>query len=125
MRPCGHAQLLRDGRFVIALGAGNRLVLLVLEALALHVVVAVAGLAAQTRILAQAIARLALEVLRLQNLARRLVLELVIFAEECVAKAAPKHSATVVPHTSLTLHADGVLQSKRSCNNTVDQQVGK
>lgn len=110
VRPGGHAQVLGHRRLVVALGTRDRLVLLVLESLALHMLVAVAGLATETRVLTQAIARETLEVLRLQDLARGLVLKLVVFAEECIAEAAPEHPPSVIPNATFAFHANGVLE---------------
>lgn len=54
----GHAEVLGLGRFEAALGTRHGLAALVFEALAPHVVLAVARLAAQTRVLAVTTARL-------------------------------------------------------------------
>lgn len=54
----GHAEILGLRGLVATLGAGDAFVLLVLEALPAHVVLTVTRLAAQTRVLAQLVARL-------------------------------------------------------------------
>lgn len=107
-----HAQVFRDRRIVIALGARNGLVLLVLEPFTFHVIFAVTGLAAQARVLSQSIARLALEVLRLQHLTRRLVLELVVLAEVAVAEATLEHPSAMVPDSTFAFLADSILKGE-------------
>lgn len=115
MRPLTrHAQILRLRRVIIALRTRYRLVLLVLEALALHVVLAIARLAAQARVLPHLVARLALVALRLQHLARRLVLELIVLAQERLTEAAPEYPAAVLPDAALAFHAGRLLQRTRA-----------
>lgn len=105
-----HAKILRLARLVVTLRARDRFVLVVLEPFPPDVIVAVAGLAPQARVLAQLVARLALVRFRLQHLARCLMLELVVLAQEVVAEAALKHPPTVVPHAPLALDAHRVHQ---------------
>lgn len=73
-------------------------------------VLAVARLTAQTRVLSQPVARLALVRFRLQHLAGRLVLELIVLAQEVVAEAALVHAATVIPNATFTFDANGIHQ---------------
>ena len=68
-------------------------VLLVLDPLPPHVILAEADLAAEARVLAEPVAALALEVLGLHHLAAGLVLELVILAQELEAETAGEYSA--------------------------------
>lgn len=110
VRPGGHAQVLCDRSLVIALGTRNGLILLILESLTLHVVIAEAHLTAQTRVLAQLIAGFALIALGLQHLTRSLVFELVIFTEERIAEATLEHATTMVPYATLALHTDRILE---------------
>lgn len=93
-----------------ALGAGRRPPAVAAGASPAHVLVAEARLAAQARVLPEAVARLALVGLRLEHLARGLVLELVVLAEEAAAEAAAEHAAAVLPHAALALEARRVGQ---------------
>ncbi len=99
-------------------------------------ILAEAGLAPEARVLAQAVARLALESLGLndlrtsscimkhhvnkpawnRHLTRGLMLELVVLAEHVVAVAAAEDPAAVLPHAALALDADGVLRSGKVRN---------
>lgn len=97
VRARGHAEVGRDVRGEGAARAGRRAARRP-HAAPPHVLVAEARLAAQARVLAQPVARLALVRLRLQHLARRLVLELVVLAQEPGAEAAPEHAPAVLPH---------------------------
>lgn len=105
-----HAELLGFVCFKAALGARHRLAPLVLEALPPDVVLAVARLAAQTRVLAVLVARLAFVRLGFEHLARGLVLELVVLAQVAGAERAPEDSASVIPNGSLAFDADGLLE---------------
>ena len=100
VRPGGHGQPLGLLGVESALGTRHGLVLVVLEPFPPHVVIAVARLASQTRVLAVLVARLALERLRLDDLTGSLVLKLVVFAEEVVAKGALEDATPVIPHFS-------------------------
>lgn len=123
----GHAEVGGELRGVAALGAGRRAAPVGLHAAAPHVLVAEARLAAQARVLPQPVARLTcnqphgpftahiytyasagtvfiwgssltLVVFRLEHLARGLMLELVVLAEESATEAALEHATTVLPH---------------------------
>lgn len=73
-------------------------------------VLAVAGLATQTRVLSELIAGLTLVRLGFQHLARGLVLELVVLAEKVIAKAALVHTAAVIPNTTFAFDTEGIHQ---------------
>lgn len=110
VRARGHAEVGRELRGVGAARARRRAAPLGPHAAPPHVLVAEARLAAQARVLPESVARLALVRLRLQHLARRLVLELVVLAQESRAEAAPEHAPAVLPHTC----------DRRLCNHLLD-----
>lgn len=72
-------------------------------------VITIASLTTQTRILSVAIARLAFVVLGLQHLARCLMLELVVLAQEPGAKRTIENAATVLVHRSFAFDANRIL----------------
>jgi len=104
----GHGHGLRLDRLVATLGAGQGLVLLVLDPLPPDVILTEADLAPEAGVLAVSVAALALEVLRFHDLAAGLVLELVVLAEELEAEAAGEAAAAVVPDSPLALDTLGV-----------------
>merc|ERR1719457_154708 len=81
-----HRHRLRFPQLVLAFRAWVGLVLLVSEPLSLDVIVAEAYFALHASVLTQPVARYALVILRVQLLARCLVLELVVFTEKLVAE---------------------------------------
>ena len=108
MRLTRHAKILSLASFIVALRAWNCFVLLVLEALPSYMILAVTGLASETRILPKLITRLAFIRLTFENLARALVLKLVIFTKEIITERAFKHSPSMIPNTSFALNANCV-----------------
>jgi len=105
-----HRHRLRLPQLVLAFGAWVGLVLLVGEALSLDVIVAEAYFALHASVLTQPVARYALVIFSVQLLARCLVLELVVFAEELVAEGALVNPPSVRPNVPLALNAHGVQQ---------------
>lgn len=73
-------------------------------------VITVASLAPQTRMMTQSVAGYTLESLSLQDLAACLVFKLVVFTEKTVAEGTLKDAAPVFPDIAFTLYARGLLQ---------------
>lgn len=67
-------------------------------------------LAAQTRILTDAIARLTFVILGLEHLARCLMLELIVLAQKSLAKATLEYASAVLVNTAFAFHTGGVRQ---------------
>ena len=66
--------------------------------------------ASQTGELSVLVTRYAFEVLRLHLLTGRLMLELVVFANEGRAEGTLEHSASVTPHVPIALYTNGIDQ---------------
>lgn len=77
-------------------------------------VLAKANLALETRVLAEPVARLTFVIFRFQDLARGLMLELIVFAQVARAEGTAKNAAAVLPHAALTFDADSVRQRTRA-----------
>lgn len=73
-------------------------------------ILTVACLAPETGVLSQTITGLTFEILRLQYLARRLMLKLIVLAQEAVAERALEYPPAVIPDASLALLTNGVRQ---------------
>jgi len=74
-----------------------------------------ADLTAQTGVLAEPVAALALQVLLLDHLAGGLVLKLIVLTERLGAEAAGEATAPMVPHASLTLNTLGISEGASTC----------
>lgn len=73
-------------------------------------ILAVACLAPETRVLSQTIAGLALEIFSFQNLAGRLMLELIVLAQETITEGTLEYSAAVIPDSSLAFLTKSIHQ---------------
>lgn len=73
-------------------------------------ILTVACLAPETGVLSQTITGLTFEILRLQYLARRLMLKLIVLAQEAVAERALEYPPAMIPDASLALLTNGIRQ---------------
>jgi len=106
----GHAEILGLVSLKATLGARQRLAAFVLETFAAYVILTIASLAAKTRVLPVPIAALALVRLRLKDLTRGLMFELIVLTEMASAERALKTAPTVVPNASFAFCANCILE---------------
>jgi hypothetical protein len=81
------------------------------------VILTIARLAAETRVLPVPIAALALVRLRLKDLARGLVFKLIVLAEMASAERTLKTASTVVPNASFAFGTNCILKRASATMN--------